>query len=49
MDRKVLLIGEEKSFMFNAIVNGLKREDFKVEACTPTVKALGELTDPPVV
>ena len=49
MDRKVLLIGEEKSFMFNAIVNGLKREDFKVEACAPTVKALGELTDPPVV
>ncbi len=49
MDRKVLLIGEEKSFMFNAIVNGLKREDFTVDTCAPKVSDLGELEAPPAV
>ncbi len=49
MDRKVLLIGEEKSFMFNAIANGLKREDFKVEVSAPNVNALSEIPEPPVV
>ena len=49
MDRKLLLIGEEKSFMFNAIANGLKRESFDVEIAAPTVRALGEIEEPPIV
>lgn len=49
MDRKVLLIGEEKSFMFNAISNGLKRENFTVEVSAPTVSSLSSLDEPPIV
>ncbi len=45
MDIRVLLIGEEKSFMFNAIVNGLKREEMEVETSAPAVKVLGELSE----
>ena len=49
MDRKVLLIGEEKSFMFNAIANGLKREDFTVEVSDSTIKSISSFEEPPVV
>ncbi len=49
MDRKVLLIGEEKSFMFNAIANGLKRETFEVAVTSPTVKGISGVSEPPIV
>ena len=49
MDRRVLLIGEEKSFMFNAIANGLKRESFDVEVSAPSINAINEIKEPPIV
>ena len=49
MDRRVLLIGEEKSFMFNAIANGLKRENFKVDVAAPKISSITEIEEPPIV
>ena len=49
MDKKVLLIGEEKSFMFNAILNGLKRDGITVDAAEPNVKSLSAIEQPPMV
>ena len=34
MDKRVLLIGETVGFMMNAIINGLKKEEYEVEEVT---------------
>ena len=49
MDKRVLLIGTVKSFMANAIMVGLEKEDFQVEFVLPDGKALMEMQDKPKV
>ena len=36
MDKDVLLIGNNKSFMYNAIANGLENEGFVTNRCVMT-------------
>ena len=47
MDKNILLIGDQKSFMVTAIANGLEREDFTPIRVAPTVKAISEIEDKP--
>ena len=49
MDRRVLLIGIQKSFMVNAIAIGLQKADFVVETAPPDEKAIQNLQDKPGV
>jgi CheY-like chemotaxis protein len=49
MDKRVLLIGIQKSFMINAIMIGLLKEDFQVETAGPTKSAISEIADKPKV
>ena len=47
MDKRVLLIGIQKSFMVNAIVIGLQKEGYKVVTVGPDEKAIAMLQDKP--
>ena len=47
MDKRVLLIGNQKSFMVNAIVKGLEKEDYVVEAVAPLEREVSNLQDKP--
>ena len=47
MEKQVLLIGDQKSFMVTAISNGLEREDFSVVRVGNTVKEISHIEDPP--
>ncbi len=47
MEKRVLMIGDTKSFMFNAILNGLRKESFVIEAVSYDVTALSHITDFP--
>ena len=47
MDKRVLLIGKEKSFMVNAIERGLEKEDYRVECVPPRSDAIKILEDRP--
>jgi len=47
MDKKVLLIGETSSFMVNAIINGLKKEEYTVEECAAQINKIGKIEDVP--
>jgi CheY-like chemotaxis protein len=49
MDKRVLLIGIQKSFMVNAIVIGLQKEGFHVETVAPKEWAIETLEDKPDV
>ena len=49
MDKRVLLIGTVKSFMVNAIMVGLEKEDFQVEFVLPDDKAIMAMEDKPKV
>ena len=40
MDKRVLLIGLQKSFMVNAIVIGLQKSDYQVETVEPLHSAI---------
>lgn len=47
MDKRVLLIGDQKSFMVTAISNGLEREEFEVVRIGNTVKEISKVEDAP--
>ncbi len=47
MDKRVLLIGNQKSFMVNAIQRGLEKEMYTVVSAAPTEDAIKELADKP--
>ena len=49
MDKKVLLIGETVGFMMNAIINGLKKEEYEVEEVTAKINNVGKITDFPKI
>ena len=49
MNKTVLLIGIQKSFMLNAIMIGLLKEEYEVETADPTEKAIKEVSDKPKV
>ena len=49
MDKRVLLIGIQKSFMINAIMVGLQKEDYQVEYVEPNEKAIKAMPDKPKV
>ena len=49
MDKRVLLIGTVKSFMVNAIMVGLEKEDCQVEFVLPDDKAIMAMEDKPKV
>ncbi len=47
MDKRVLLIGIQKSFMVNAIVVGLQKEDYEVIRVEPSPSAIEAIADKP--
>lgn len=49
MDKRVLLIGNNKSFMVNAIVKGLEKEEFAVECVEPVPTIIKEMQDRPAI
>ena len=49
MDKRVLLIGETVGFMMNAIINGLKKEEYEVEEVTAKIGNVGKLFDIPKI
>ena len=49
MDKRVLLIGIQKSFMVNAIVVGLQKEDYQVELAQPMPGAIEAIQDKPEI
>ena len=49
MDKRVLLIGTEKSFMVNAITNGLKKEGYEVVFSAPGVNEVSRTEDKPKI
>ncbi len=49
MDKRVLLIGDMKSFMVTAIANGLEREKFRVERIEPNATAISHIEDEPKI
>ena len=46
-NKRVLLIGIQKSFMINAIMIGLLKEDFQVETVDPSEVAVKQMPDKP--
>jgi CheY-like chemotaxis protein len=49
MDKRVLVIGIQKSFMVNAIVIGLQKEGYDVDTVPPEDKAIDALRDRPQI
>ena len=49
MDKRVLLVGNEKSFMVNAIVRGLEKEGFAVDSMGPSAEAVKALEVKPKI
>ena len=49
MDKRVLLIGIQKSFMINAIMIGLLKEEYQVETVDPNEWAVKDMPDKPKV
>ncbi|MCR5556141.1 MAG: response regulator [Butyrivibrio sp.] len=47
MDKRVLLIGNQKSFMVNAIVKGLEKEEYSVESAAPMEGAVSSMVNRP--
>ena len=47
MEKKVFLIGNTKSFMVNAIVVGLQKENYEVICAAPKASAIKEIEDKP--
>ncbi len=48
-DKRILMLGEINGFMVNAIINGLKKEDYAVETSTVSIGSLSKLTDIPKI
>ena len=49
MDKRVLLIGNQKSFMVNAIVRGLEKEDYAVVCAPPNELQIKAIPDKPSI
>ena len=49
MDKRVLLIGNEKSFMVNAIMRGLEKENFVVDSVGPKPGAIKDMPSKPKI
>ncbi len=49
MDKRVLLIGKQKSFMMNAIAVGLQKFDYQVDTCAPGKSAIESIADRPQI
>ena len=49
MDKRVLLIGVQKSFMINAIAVGLQKSDYKVEMAMPFPDAIDNMQGRPEI
>ncbi|SFP79670.1 Response regulator receiver domain-containing protein [Butyrivibrio proteoclasticus] len=49
MEKKAFLIGHTKSFMVNAIVVGLQKENYEVISVAPNSKAIKEVEDKPSI
>ncbi|MCR4587388.1 MAG: response regulator [Lachnospiraceae bacterium] len=49
MEKQVLLIGDTKSFMVNAIVNGLKKEAYETIQVAPQLNAISKMEDKPKI
>ena len=49
MDRKVLLIGETVGFMMNAIINGLKKENYEVRDIKAKIPEMEKLEECPKI
>ncbi len=47
MEKRALLIGNQKSFMVNAIQKGLEKEDYKIECVAPLESAVEAIPDKP--
>ncbi len=47
MEKRVLLVGETVGFMMNAIINGLKKEDYDVLVSGAKINELGRIEDIP--
>lgn len=47
MEKRVLLVGETVGFMMNAIINGLKKEDYDVVVSGAAIKEVGKLEELP--
>lgn len=47
MEKRVLLVGETVGFMMNAIINGLKKEDYDVVVSGAAIKEVGKLGELP--
>ncbi|MCR5249167.1 MAG: response regulator [Lachnospiraceae bacterium] len=47
MDKRILLIGDTKSFMVNGIINGLEREGYEVRAVQPDLNVISHVEDEP--
>ena len=49
MDKRVLLIGNQKSFMVNAIVRGLEKEGYAVDCAAPMEHIIKAIPDKPSI
>ncbi len=49
MDKRVLLIGNQKSFMVNAIVRGLEKEGYAVDCAAPMEPIIKAIPDKPSI
>ena len=49
MEKRVLIIGETGGFMVNAIINGLKKENYEVVPCEGRVNSLSKIEDMPMM
>ena len=49
MDKRVLLIGKEKSFMVNAIEKGLEKENYEVCCIEPSSDKIKQLANKPEI
>ncbi|MCR5178193.1 MAG: response regulator [Lachnospiraceae bacterium] len=47
MEKRVLLVGKTTGFMMNAIINGLKKENYEVLETVADVNQIGRITDLP--
>ena len=47
MEKRVLLIGKTAGFMMNAIINGLKKEEYEVQEVAASVNEVNRITDLP--
>ncbi|MCR4782795.1 MAG: response regulator [Lachnospiraceae bacterium] len=45
VEKKIILVGDEKRFMVNSVIKGLEKEGFIVNVISPSVRELNEVSD----